>query len=137
MTTPSAFRVRRLPRPHDPAADRRKKRSTSPAQALDLALATAAQRAGLLLTFVADEFGTLVASSPTALDLTTLAAVTPIVGRGRAKANIRHNGAPVELAVRPIQVLDETLYVAGLGGELGPRSREVHGLAHATRRILG
>jgi hypothetical protein len=85
---------------------------------------------------VADDFGTVVTASSTTLNLDELAAVAPIVGRGRALATIRRNGQERELSVRRLQVLGETLYVTALGGAARGREREVLASAAATRRIL-
>lgn len=119
-----------------PAIERRGHRPSDLPSALTCAFDHAVQRAGLDLVLVADEYGTLVARSSTALDLGELAAVTPIVGRGRARALVRRGGKPREFSVRRLHVLGETLYVGALGGATSGREREVLVSAAATRRIL-
>lgn len=106
------------------------------AEALELALSGAADRGALDAVLLADKDGMLVAKSSTRLDLAMLAAVTPIVGRGKALANIKRNGRNVEFTVRPVAVGDEVLYIGALGGTFGARQREVVTGAAAARRIL-
>ena len=76
-------RITPLPRPGR-RLERRKQRSSSCAEALELALSAAADGGELDVVLVADDFGMLVASSKTELELDMLAAITPIVSRGRA-----------------------------------------------------
>ncbi len=130
------LRLQPLPRPGRPLFERRRSRPTDTAAALVSAFDHAAQRAELDVLIVTDEAGILVSSSTTELDLAMLAAVTPLVARGSAKANVRRDGAEREYSVRAIQVLGETLYVGALGGKFGPRERELATSASATRRIL-
>lgn len=130
------LRLPPLPRPGKPLFERRRSRPTDTAAALVSAFDHAAQRAELDVLIVTDEAGILVSSSTTELDLAMLAAVTPLVARGSAKANVRRDGAEREYSVRAIQVLGETLYVGALGGKFGPRERELATSASATRRIL-
>ena len=96
----------------------------------------AGQRAELDVLIVTDEAGILVSASTTELDLAMLAAVTPLVARGSARANVRRDGVEREYSVRSIKVLGETLFVGALGGNFGPRERELATSANATRRIL-
>ena len=56
--------------------------------------------------------------------------------RGKACASIRRNGELREITVRPMELLNETVYVAALGGRHGARMREVASSVAATRRIL-
>ena len=130
------FRVRRLPWPRSPLRERRSERSNNPCTALELALSRAADRGSLDVVLIADDLGMLVAHSHTDLDLDMVAAVTPIVGRGKACASIRKNGELREITVRPMELQDETFYVAALGGQHGARMREVASSVAATRRIL-
>jgi hypothetical protein len=104
--------------------------------ALKLALSRAADRGSLDVVLIADDFGMLVAHSQTDLDLNMVAAITPIVGRGRACASIRRNGELREITVRPMELQQETFYVAALGGRHGARLREVASSVAASRRIL-
>ena len=131
-----ALHLKPLPRPKTPLEERRHTRSDSASEALKLALGRAAERGALDAVIIADEFGMLVANSPTGFDLAMLAAVTPIVGRGRAIAKVRRKGQPRDLTVRPVNVGDEVFYVAALGGHYAPRLREVASSIAATRRIL-
>jgi hypothetical protein len=85
---------------------------------------------------VVDEQGMLVAKSDTDLDLTMLAAVTPIVGRGKAVPRVRRSGQPLEMSVDTLELLGEVLYVAALGGTYRNRVREVAGSMAAARRIM-
>ncbi len=130
----------RLPLPprtsNSPHFERRRSRPTDTADALVSAFDHAAQRAELDVLIVTDEAGILVSSSTTELDLAMLAAVTPLVARGSAKANIKRDGTMREYSVRSIKVLGETLYVGALGGKFGPRERELATTASAARRIL-
>lgn len=130
------LRVPPLPRPGRPLFERRRSRPTETAAALISAFDHAARRAELDVLIVTDEAGILVSSSTTELDLAMLAAVTPLVARGAAKANVRRDGSMREYSVRSIQVLGETLYVGALGGKFGPRERELATTASATKRIL-
>lgn len=125
-----------LPRPGRRVVERRKQRSSSAADALELALSSAAQEGSLDLVLVADDFGMLVASSQTGLDLEMLAAVAPIVSRGRARASVKRNGDLRGLGVKAVKVLGETLYVAALGGEPSARALALMRSVTATRRIL-
>jgi hypothetical protein len=130
------LRLRPLPRPGIPHQDRRRRRSTNAAEALELALSCAARRGQLDAVLVVDEQGMLVAKSDTELDLTMLAAVTPIVGRGKAVPRVRRNGEALDMSVDIVEVLGEVLYVAALGGTHKTRAREVAGSMAATRRIM-
>ncbi len=117
--------------------ERRVNRPADIPSALACAFDHAVARADLDVLLVADEFGTVVANNTTHLDLQELAAVTPIVGRGRALATVRRQGRERELSVRSMHVLGETLYVAALGGDdARHRDREVVNSIAATRRIL-
>ena len=133
---PDRLRLRPLPRPGLPNQDRRRRRSTNAAEALELALSCAARRGQLDAVLVVDEQGMLVAKSDTELDLTMLAAVTPIVGRGKAVPRIRRGGEALDMSVNIVEVLGEVLYVAALGGTYKTRNREVAGSMAATRRIM-
>jgi len=77
-----------------------------------------------------------VSKSSTRLDLSQLAAVTPIVARGLAAAAIRRRGKVREFCVRQVEILGETLYVAALGGSKELRERETTMIAAAADRIL-
>lgn len=134
-TARSPIRLTPLPRPGR-IAERRKRRSSACADALELALSSAAQGGGLDVVLVADDFGMLVASSHTELELDMLAAITPIVSRGKARASIKRNGEQRELSVKSIRVQDETLHVAALGGDASARALGVMRSVTATRRIL-
>lgn len=133
---PERLRLRPLPRPGGATIERRRRRSSNAAEALELALTSAARRGQLDAIMLVDDSGMLVAKSDTELDLTMLAAVTPIVGRGRAVPRVRRGGELRELSVDTLEVLGELLYVAALGGSYRTRSREVAGSMAATRRIL-
>lgn len=130
------FRVTPLPRPGR-VIERRKKRSSKAADALEMALSAAADGGNLDVVLISDDSGMLVASSHTPLDLEMLAAITPIVSRGRAKANVKRNGEQRELSVKAIRVFDETLHVAALGGDAQARALGVMRSVTAARRILG
>jgi len=137
QTAKPPLRLPPAPRPgHAPLFERRRDRPSDTAAALTSAFDHAAQRGDLDVLIVTDEAGILVSSSTTELDLAMLAAVTPLVARGSAKANIKRDGAMREYSVRSIKVLGETLYVGALGGKFGPRERELATTASATRRIL-
>ncbi len=131
-----SLRIRPLPRPGRPTFERRRCRSDNAAEALELALTGAAQRGELDVVLVADDAGMLVANSRTDLDLTLLAAVTPIVGRGRATPRIHRGGQRREMSVRPLELLGEMYYVVAVGGDIKTRQRELRGSAAATQRIL-
>jgi hypothetical protein len=130
------LRLSPLPRPGRPNQERRRHRSNNAAEALELALTYAARRGELDAVLVVDEQGMLVAKSDTDLDLTMLAAVTPIVGRGKAVPRVRRGGEVRELSVDTVELLGEVLYVAALGGNHRTRVREVAGSMAATRRIM-
>lgn len=130
------LRVPPLPRPGRPLFERRRDRPNETAAALISAFDHAARRGELDVLIVTDEAGILVSSSTTELDLSMLAAVTPLVARGTAKANVKRDGTEREYSVRSIKVLGETLYVGALGGKFGPRERELATTASAAKRIL-
>lgn len=129
-------RIKPLPRPGRRVTERRKLRSPKVAEALELALSGAVERGSLDVVLIADDLGMLVANSRTELDLEMLAAITPIVARGRARASIKRNGEQRELSVKSIKVLDETLHVAALGGDAQGRALGLMHSVAATRRIL-
>jgi hypothetical protein len=133
---PSRFRVRPLPRPERPRICRRRQRSNDIATSLERALSGAVVRGGLDVVLLVDDEGLLVGSSRTELDLSMLAAVTPIVGRGRAIPRIRRQGRQRDMSVRPIMLQGELLYLAAIGGSYSARQRELLGGAAAARRIL-
>lgn len=128
-------RITPLPRPGR-RVERRKQRSSSTAEALELALSAAADGGELDVVLVADDFGMLVGSSHTDLELDMLAAITPIVSRGRAKATIKRNGEHRELSVKSIRVYGEILHIAALGGDPAARALGVMRSVTAARRIL-
>ncbi len=136
VPTKPPLRVPPLPRPGRPLFERRRDRPTDTAAALISAFDHAARRGELDVLIVTDEAGILVSSSTTELDLSMLAAVTPLVARGTAKANVKRDGHEREYSVRSIKVLGETLYVGALGGKFGPRERELATTASAAKRIL-
>lgn len=133
---PSRLRLRPLPRPGRSTVERRRRRSTNAAEAIELALSYSARRGHLDAVLLVDESGMLVAKSDTELDLTMLAAITPIVGRGKAVPRVRRKGELREMSVNTVEVLGEVLYVAALGGNYRNRAREVAGTMAAARRIL-
>ncbi len=128
-------RITPLPRPGR-RVERRKQRSSSCADALELALSAASDGGELDVVLIADDFGMLVASSHTELELDMLAAITPIVSRGRAKATVKRNGEDRDLSVKSIRVSGETLHVAALGGDAPSRAMGVMRSVTAARRIL-
>lgn len=134
-TARTPLRVRPLPRPGR-RIDRRKRRSKRAADALELALTGAVERTALDVVLIADDCGMLVANSHTDLDLEMLAAIAPIVARGRAKANIKRNGEARDLSVKSIRVFDETLHIAALGGDPSARALGLMHSVTAARRIL-
>ena len=136
MQAESSFRVRRLPRPGALLSERRRTRSDAAGEALQLALNRAAERAGLDAVVVSDSTGMLVANSATHLDLAMLAAIMPLVGRGQVSAAIKRQGKGRDLTVRPIDLDDDQLFVAALGGRHGDRLREVAASTAAVKRIL-
>lgn len=134
-----SLRIEPLPRPSSSARarpERRKHRSSCAATALELALGSAARRAHLDVLLLVDDDGLLVSQSPSAFDLTMLAAVTPIIGRGRAKPRIRRGSEQREMSVATIELDGELLYVAALGGQLSHRLRELKTSSEAAKRIL-
>lgn len=130
------LRLRPLPRPGRPTFERRRKRSENAADALELALSSAARRGALDAVLVVDDDGLIVAKSDTDLELEMLAAVTPIVGRGKAIPRVKRDGEVREMSVDTMELHDELLYVAVLGGDRRVRRRELDGTMAATRRIL-
>ncbi|MEZ4385954.1 MAG: hypothetical protein R3A79_31840 [Nannocystaceae bacterium] len=134
-TVPSRPRFQPLPHPHR-RVERRRYRPTDTASALISAFDHAVARAELDAAILVDEYGMLVSKNTTDLDLNQLAAVTPIVARGHAAAAIRRRGEERELCVREVEILGETLFVAALGGDKGPREREASTIAAAADRIL-
>ncbi|MEM6994284.1 MAG: hypothetical protein AAF721_27465 [Myxococcota bacterium] len=130
------LRLRPLPRPARPTFERRQHRSENAGDALRLAMNASARRGALDAVLLVDEEGMLVAQSDCDVDLAMLAAVTPIVGRGRAVPKIRRDGKKLDLTVGTMEVLDEVVYVAVLGGSRHMRSRALMGTAAAAKRIL-
>lgn len=129
-------RIIPLPRPGRRLVERRKQRSNSTAEALELALSAAADGGELDVVLVADDYGMLVAASHTELELDMLAAITPIISRGRATATIKRNGEQRQLSVKSIRVFGEILHVAALGGDGAARALGVMRSVTAARRIL-
>lgn len=132
----TTFNVRPLPRPDGVRGDRRKRRSAAVATAIELALTSAAHRGGLDAVLVVDDDGLLVARSRCSIDLSMLAAVTPIVGRGQAIPRIKRDGQSLDLSVEVIKLGGERLYVAALGGGYTARRRELADSVAAAQRIL-
>ena len=128
--------LRPLPRPGRPLTERRVKRSVATVDALQMALTSAAYRGGCDVVLIADDKGMLVSNSATPLDLDMLAAVTPIIARGEARASIKRAGEARELEVQSVMVLGEKLHVAVLGGSEEARKIELGRSLAATRRIL-
>ena len=128
--------LRPLPRPGKPLQERRVARSKTIVDALEMALTSAARRGGCDAVLVTDDKGMLVSNSRTPLDLEMLAAVTPIVARGEARASIKRAGEARHLTVESVEVLGEVLHVAVLGGEDASRKIELGRTLAATRRIL-
>lgn len=133
---PSPIRLRPLPRPGVFTYERRKQRSNFAATALELAYTSAANRANLDAIVLVDDEGMVVAKNVTDLDLSMLAAVTPIVGRGKAVPRIRRNGQERQVSIEPLELLGEKLYMAAVGGDPVRRLRELEGSVAATQRIL-
>ena len=131
-----SLRLRPLPRPDRPTYERRHKRTACAADALELALSSAAKRGALDAVLIVDDAGMIVAQNDTVLDLSMLAAVTPIVGRGKAIPKIKRNGEALELSIAPFELHDEVLYLAVLGGTRRTRARELAGSRAAATRIL-
>ena len=131
-----SLRIAKLPKPERGQTDRRIKRSENTAEALELALTCAAERANLDAVLLVDDAGLLVSNSLTPLDLSMLAAVTPIVGRGKAVPRIKRNGEKKEMTVRELEVDGDLLYVAALGGDSSGRARELGRSLRAAQRIL-
>ena len=102
------LRLPPLPRPGRPLFERRRNRPDDTASALVSAFDHAVQRAELDVLIVTDESGILVSNSTTELDLAMLAAVTPLVARGSARADVRRDGVEREYSVRTIKVLGES-----------------------------
>jgi hypothetical protein len=136
MQVSKPFKVRKLPRPGNSISERRSQRSDATGEALQMALDRAAGRGELDAVVISDSSGMVVAKSDTNLDLNMLAAILPLVGRGQVTAAIKRAGESKDLTVRPLEIQDEVLFVAALGGEHGGRMREVASSAAAARRIL-
>ena len=117
--------------------ERRQLRSPDSSDALRLALSSSAYRGELDAVLVTDDYGMIVAKNATDMALDMLAAVTPIVARGKAKANIKQGGNPKELSVKSVRILGEVLHVAALGGQSDRREAEIRRSLAATKRILG
>jgi hypothetical protein len=136
MQATAPFKVRKLPRPGNSISERRNKRSNATGEALQFALDRAVGRGELDAVIISDATGMVVAKSDTDLDLNMLAAILPLVGRGQVTAAIKRGGESRDLTVRPVEVQDEMLYVAALGGVHGGRLREVASSVAAAKRIL-
>lgn len=137
QTSKRPLRLPPLPRPGKPLYDRRRaNRPEDTKSALIAAFDSAVSRGELDVVVVADESGFVVSNSSTELDLSMLAAVCPLVARGRTRASVKRDGEERGLSVKSIEVLGETLYIAALGGKFGPRERELATSASAARRIL-
>jgi hypothetical protein len=137
MPSSTPFRVRPLPRPENPATERRHHRSNDAGTALELALTAASRRAELDVMLLVDDAGMLVGSSHTELELAMVAAVTPIVGRGHALPRIKRDGEKRDMSVEPIHMQGELLYMAAIGGNHMSRRRELASSCAAAQRILG
>lgn len=134
---PSArLEINKLPRPAAHGIERRHNRSESTAEALELALTSAANRAQLDALLLVDDAGLVVSQNHSSIDLSMLAAVTPIIGRGKALPRIKRGGEKREMSVRPLDFEGEVLYVAAVGGDTSSRNREVGSTIAAAKRIL-
>ena len=136
MQLSGPLRLRPLPRPARPTIERRQNRSEHSADALRLAMNATARRGALEAVLLVDEEGMLVAQNDCQVDLAMLAAVTPLVARGRAVPKIRREGKPLDLAVSSMQMFDETIYIAALGGTRRTRNKALLGTTAAAKRIL-
>ncbi len=134
VSSPSRY----APLPHPTKADRNRRRARPEGahDALICALNAAAARNGLDALLVTDANGFLVSRSESSLDVEELAAITPIVARGRARASVRRKGEERALGITPIYVMGETLYVAGLGPVRADCEKTVIEGARAAVRIL-
>lgn len=130
------LRIAKLPKPERGNVDRRINRSDNCADALELALSSAAARANLDAILLVDDAGLLISQNSTSLDLSMLAAVTPIVGRGKAVPRIKRNGEKREMSVCELELDGDVLYVAALGGDSSSRQRELGRSLRAAQRIL-
>ena len=130
------LRLTKLPKPQRGNTDRRINRSENCADALELALSSSASRANLDAVLLVDDTGLLISHNCTSLDLTMLAAVTPIIGRGKALPRIKRNGEKRDLSVCELEVDGDVLYVAALGGDSNSRRRELGRSLRAAQRIL-
>ncbi len=137
MSSEKPVRLPPLPRPPRDGRERRKNRSNSAADAIVLALSAAAKRSRLDAVVLCDDEGLLVASSPVDYDLAPLAAIAPIVGRGKVSAHVRRGDERRPMRVEPVEVGQELLYVATVGADDRARAREARWSAAAARRILG
>jgi len=130
------LRIAKLPKPHRGNVDRRIQRSNNCADALELALSSSASRANLDALLLVDDSGLLVSQNATSLDLSMLAAVTPIIGRGKALPRIKRNGTKRDMSVKQLEIDGDVLYVAALGGDSSSRQRELTRSLRAAQRIL-
>ncbi|MEE9382351.1 MAG: hypothetical protein V3V08_02940 [Nannocystaceae bacterium] len=130
--------ARALPHAHTAIPwERRRRRTIGVADALRYALRSSARRGHLKLVFVADDYGMIVSGSRRDLDLEPIAAVAPLVARGRAKARVHHRGASLEMTVRTVRLDGERLHVAAVGGDPVARRRELATAVCAAQRIMG
>ena len=112
------LRLPPLPRPGRPLFERRRHRPDDTASALVSAFDHAVQRAELDVLIVTDESGILVSNSTTELDLAMLAAVTPLVARGSARANVRRD-VPEAVMIADMFLAEGVLVrTRGRGGQI-------------------
>lgn len=124
-------------RPQWPAHERRCVRTDAAGEAVELALTWAVARGELVAIVMADSDGLVVCSSRTDVDLSSVAAVLPLVDKGQMNARVSHHGQAFPIVVRRFEIRGEPFYLGVLGGSPETRRQEAERSVAAAIRILG
>ncbi|MGB0680533.1 MAG: hypothetical protein ACPGUV_12800 [Polyangiales bacterium] len=98
--------------------ERRQRRSDNPNGALVFQLENVRDRGGMRALVLADADGLLVAAAGEHALAEEIGALAPLIARATDAGITRHHEELEPVAVRPVQLLGQQLYLAGVGGGL-------------------
>lgn len=119
-----------------PTHERRCVRTDSAGEAVELALTWSVARGELVAIVMGDSDGRVVCHSRTDVDLSSVAAVLPLVQEGQSEARVSHFGQGFPIVVRKFKIRDEVFYLGVLGGSAETREQEAERSIAAAIRIL-